>query len=138
MSIGLKATTKNTIYFISGYLQFLIIFFRKFAICKWPFWDTSGLLFDNCIFHKTEVPMVILRFVKCLNLIWIKRYNIKHKLFCFFSVQNCSNLTKFGKKIYQKRIYEWRNFKKNFSRPLFNIIFWPKTLIVGTKSNLST
>ena len=38
------------------------------------------------IFHKIELQMIILMFLKCLNLIWIKIYNIKHISFisCFF------------------------------------------------------
>ena len=38
------------------------------------------------IFHKTEVPMVILRCLMSLNLNWIKSYDINYKLFwqlCF-------------------------------------------------------
>ena len=30
----------------------------------------------------------------------------------------------------------WRDFKTNFSRPLFTIIFWPKFVFLGTDSVL--
>ena len=33
-------------------------------------------------FHKSEVLMKILRCHRCLNLNWIKSYDIKHKFFC--------------------------------------------------------
>ena len=38
------------------------------------------------IFHKTEVQMIILRCIACLNLNWIKSYHINHNCFwqlCF-------------------------------------------------------
>ena len=45
----------------------------------------SGHFLVNCIniFHKIELQTIILMCLTCLNLIWIKSYNIKHNL-CHF------------------------------------------------------
>ena len=50
------------------------------------FMSISGHFIANYIniFHITEVPTVILRCIKCLNLNWIKLYDINHKCFFFF------------------------------------------------------
>ena len=63
--------------------------------------------FDNCmnIFHINEVPTVILRHLMCLNLIWIKSYKIKHKLFCFFLFVKLLNLTKLEKRQTEKFMF---------------------------------
>ena len=59
------------------------------------FTTISGHFFANYmkIFYKTEVPMVILRCLTCLNLNWIKRYDIKHKFFCFLFLKLLDFLT---------------------------------------------
>ena len=45
---------------------------------KWPFYNHLWSLFANYIdiFHKTEIQAVILRYVGCLNLNWIKSCDI--------------------------------------------------------------
>ena len=49
------------------------------------FTSISGHFLANYIdsFHKTEVLTVILMGQTCQNLIWIKSYNINHKVFYF-------------------------------------------------------
>ena len=37
------------------------------------------------LFHKTEIPTVILRCFSCLNYNWIKSYDVKHNVFHFAS-----------------------------------------------------
>ena len=65
--------------------MFFFVFFSvlkkqiwKLMTHKWPFLDHFGNCFANYIkiFHKTEVQMVILRCLACLNLSWIKRYDL--------------------------------------------------------------
>ena len=45
---------------------------------KWPFFDRLWSFFGNYIdiFHKTEIQTIILRCLVCLNLNWIKSYDI--------------------------------------------------------------
>ena len=58
---------------------------------KDPFRSISSHFFGDYsyIFHKNQVQKVILKCLTCLNLIWIKGYNIKHakgnfRFFCNF------------------------------------------------------
>ena len=57
---------------------------------SWPCYDYFWSFFANYteIFYKTEVLTVILRYITCLNLNWIKSYNINHKCFwqLYFSI----------------------------------------------------
>ena len=59
------------------------------------FTTISGHFFINFIkiFHKTEVPTIILRCITYLNLDWIKSYDMKHKFFCFCFFASYMNLT---------------------------------------------
>ena len=52
-----------------------------------PFWTICGHFFGNYIdiFHKTEIPTVILRCIVCRNLNWIKSYNKILVKICIFS-----------------------------------------------------
>ena len=56
----------------------------------------SGHFFVNFIniFHKTEISTVIFRCLTCLNLNWIKNYNIKHKFSHFWVFCKLTELTK--------------------------------------------
>ena len=62
------------------------------------FMTLSGLFLANyiIIFHKIELQTIILMCLTCLNLIWIKSYDIKHIFFisCFlqFCKKNTENL----------------------------------------------
>ena len=58
--------------------KFWKIFFLKFKFLKWPFFDHLWSFLDNFIdiFHKIEIQTVILRCLVCLNLNWIKSYDI--------------------------------------------------------------
>ena len=49
------------------------------------FMTLTGHFFANYIniFHKIELPTIILMCLTCLNLIWIKSYDIKHIFFHF-------------------------------------------------------
>ena len=75
---------------ISGFLQFCKKEKKKFMTHKWPFYDHFWPFFSNYmnIFHKTEVPMVILSCLTCLNLNWIQSYVKKHDFFPFQSIYN--------------------------------------------------
>jgi hypothetical protein len=59
------------------------------------------------IFHKTEVPTVILRCINCPNLNWIKSKNINHKWFLQPSFLN------FGRKKPKIFIFKNGNFSTN-------------------------
>ena len=72
------------------------------------------IFFANCIkiFHKNEVPTIILTCLTCLNLNRIKSYNIKPKFFCFrFFASYCklTNLTKTDEsmKVIFQQFYEY-------------------------------
>ena len=58
---------------------------QKIATDKWPCNDHTWPFFANymCIFHKTEIQMVILRCLTSLNLNWYKSYDTKCKFFHF-------------------------------------------------------
>ena len=51
---------------------------------------TSGYFSANCtnIFHKTRDQRNILRCLTCLNLNWVKSYNIKHNFIHFEGFSN--------------------------------------------------
>ena len=51
-----------------------------------PFWTICGHFFGNYIdiFHKTEIQTVILRCLVCLNLNWVKSYDIFWLKYLFF------------------------------------------------------
>jgi hypothetical protein len=55
------------------------------------FTTTSGHFFANYmnIFHKTEIQMVILRCLVCLNPSWIKSNVIKLVKYVFFHASKC-------------------------------------------------
>ena len=54
---------------------------------SWPFYDPLGTFFANYIniFNKIGLPAIILMCLTCLNLTWIKSYDIKHN-FLFFAI----------------------------------------------------
>ena len=63
------------------------------------FTTLSGHFLANCIniFHKIELQTIILMCLTCLNLIWIKSYDIRHIFFIsfFFAIlqrKNTENL----------------------------------------------
>ena len=76
--IILKATSWKTFFGFNFFFQFWKKKFWKHITHKWPFLDHFGSFFANymSIFHKTEVQTVILRCLGCLNLNWIKSYNM--------------------------------------------------------------
>ena len=55
------------------------------------FTTLSGHFLANYIniFHKIELPTIILMCLTCLNLIWIKSYDIKHIFFISCFLQFC-------------------------------------------------
>ena len=57
---------------------------------KWPFYDHFWPFFGNYIkiFHKTEIPTVILRCFESQNFNWIKDYNIISMKIFFFMPEN--------------------------------------------------
>ena len=74
------------------------------------FTTISGHFFTNCIniFHKTEVQMVILRRLTCINLNCIKSYDIQDKFFC----QLCFSISK--KKQWKFKFQKWQFFDHFF------------------------
>ena len=90
-SIRSKATRQNTNCLISSFFQFWKKNFWKFLTHKWPFFDYFWSYYANYrkVFHKSEVQTVILRCLVCLNLIWIKSYNIMLVKIFFFHAWKC-------------------------------------------------
>ena len=66
---------------------------------SWLFYNPLWSFLANYIniFHKTELQTIILMCLTCVNLIWIKSYNIKHNFlfflqFCKKKKKNTENL----------------------------------------------
>ena len=60
-----------------------------------PFMTISGNFLANSIniFYKIELQAIILMCLTCLNLFWIKSYNIKHNYCHFLFLQFCKKNT---------------------------------------------
>ena len=65
--------------------------FRGCLKKKWPFSTISNHFFADHmnIFHKNLVQTVILKWLTCLNLDWIKGYNMKQNKVISFFLQFC-------------------------------------------------
>ena len=82
-----KATRQNTNFPISSFFQLWKKNFWKFLTHKRPLFDYFWSYYANYrkVFHKSEVQTIILRCLVCLNLNWIKNYNIMLVKIFFFS-----------------------------------------------------
>ena len=72
---------------------------KKILFWHSHFTTTSGHLIAKLhkyinIFHKTEVQMIILKCLTCLNLNWIKGYDMKHNFFLIRVFQFCKKIPK--------------------------------------------
>ena len=91
--IGSKAMPKNTKGFISGFLPFWKKKAENICLINGHFKTSSGRFLANytAVFLKTEDQMVILRCLTCLNLNWIKCYDIMLVKVFFFHACKCLN-----------------------------------------------
>jgi hypothetical protein len=78
--------TENTKVFITVFYHFVIQKAENFCLINGHLKTISGHFFANYIdvFHKTEDQTVILRCLTCLNLNWIKSYDILLLVKIFF------------------------------------------------------
>ena len=92
MVFGSKATSKNTYIFLFHFLFFCYFVKKKYWKYMTHFRTISGPLLANYIkiFHKSEVQMVILRCLVCLNPNWIKSYDLICITILFSKPENAS------------------------------------------------
>ena len=125
-----KLQHKTQFYSFSGVFKFGRKENEKLPLINGHFMTISGRFSASYIeiFHKTEVQMVILRCLVCLNVTLIQSYNIILVKKFFFHAWKCINLRLFCRSVFWHLL---GNQLSHFNNRYFFKILWSfhKTLI---------